>query len=136
MYGTNSSGYGAAVAKARYREVDVGAKVAGATPHGLIAVLYDELIKTLDTLAVGIGPNGTLARAGIIDRRARASSILLGLEGSLDHGQGGELAQGLQAVYREARRLIGAGIDARDPQLLRQAREMISEIAEAWAQIG
>lgn len=128
------SGY--AAAKARYRDIDIASKVEGASPHSLIAVLFEELAKTLDALAVGIGPNGVLSRAGVIERRGRANAILLGLEGSLDFAQGGDLARGLSAIYREARRLIAVGATERDPTALIQAREMIGEIAEAWGQIS
>src|ERR1700744_2475578 len=96
---------GYAAAKARYNSIDVDAKVEGATPHGLIAILYEELLKGLDTLAAGLSANGTLTRTGAIQRKARATGILKGLEGSLDHAQGGTLARDLATVYREARRL-------------------------------
>jgi flagellar protein FliS len=127
---------GYANARARYATIDIASKVEGASPHQLIAVLYEEVLKTLDTLAVGLAANGTLSREGLIQRRSRANSILLGLEGSLDHAQGGELARGLSAIYREARRLIGAGVTGHDPKSIIQAREMIAEIAVAWAKIG
>jgi flagellar protein FliS len=127
---------GYASARARYATIDLASKVEGASPHQLIAVLYDEVLKTLDTLAVGLAANGTLPREGVIQRRSRANSILLGLEGSLDHAQGGELARGLSAIYREARRMIGVGVTGHDPKLIIQAREMIAEIAAAWAKIG
>lgn len=126
----------AGYARKRYASVDLTSKVEGATPHQLIAVLYDEAMKTLDTLAAGMAANGVLTAEGIIQRRSRVSSILLGLEGSLDHSQGGELARGLSAIYREARRLVGEGTATRDPQPVIRAREMIAEIATAWAQIG
>jgi flagellar protein FliS len=126
----------AGYAHKRYAAVDLSSKVEGASPHQLITVLYDEALKTLDTLAAGMAANGVLTSEGIIQRRSRASSILLGLEGSLDHAQGGELSKGLSAIYREARRLIGEGAAARDPKPIMQARELISEIATAWAQIG
>ncbi len=129
-----TAGYGAA--KARYATIDLSSKVEGASPHQLISILYEELIKTLDTMAVGLAANGTLSRDGVIARRSRASAILMGLEGSLDHAQGGELAQGLAAIYREARRLIGEGAAQHDPKPIIQTREMIAEIAEAWARIG
>jgi flagellar secretion chaperone FliS len=130
MYAT--AGY----ARKRYASVDVSSKVEGASPHQLIAVLYDEAMKGLDTLAAGMAANGVLTSEGIIQRRSRVNGILLGLEGSLDHQQGGELSQNLRAVYREARRLLGEGTAARDPKPVIRAREMIAEIATAWAQIG
>ncbi len=129
-----STGY--AAAKQHYTTIDLGLKIEGASPHRLIAVLYEELLKTFDALAVGLAANGTLSRDGVIKRRSRANSILQGLEGSLDHGQGGEIAGGLAAIYREARRLIGVGATQSDPKPIIQAREMIAEIADAWARIG
>jgi flagellar protein FliS len=132
MYAT---GY-ASSAKKRYANVDIGARVEASSPHQLVVVLFEELIKNLDTLIVGLGANGTLNRSGVILRRARANTILLGLEGSLDRKQGGEIAAGLSSIYREARRLIAAGSDANDAEPIREARTMIAEISGAWAQIG
>lgn len=132
MYAT---GY-ASSAKKSYANIDIGARVEAASPHQLVSVLFEELLKNLDTLIVGLGANGTLNRSGVILRRARANTILLGLEGSLDRKQGGEIAAGLSAVYREARRLIAAGSDGNDPEPIREARAMIAEIAGAWAQIA
>ncbi len=129
-----SAGY--AAAKQQYATIDLGSKIEGASPHKLIAILYEELLKTLDTLAVGLAANGTLSREGVIKRRSHANSILQGLEGSLDHKQGGEIAQGLAAIYREARRLIGVAATQSDPKSIIQAREMIAEIADAWGRIG
>ncbi len=127
---------GYAAAKARYNTIDLASRVEGASPHRLIAVLYDELIKALDTLAVGLSANGTLTRSGAIQRKSRANAILLSLEGCLDHAQGGELARGLTAIYREARRLVDEGALGHDPMPIIQAREMITEISDAWARIG
>lgn len=136
MFGT----MGQAAARARYRDVDLGSKVEGASPHRLIAILFDELAKTLDTLAAmlarpaAVGASGAI-RPGLPEKRARANSILLGLEGSLDPA-GGALAQDLGRIYREARRLVGEGATAGDPAPIVRARAMIGEIAEAWAAIG
>ena len=129
-----SAGY--AAAKQRYATIDLSSNIEGASPHRLIAVLYEEVLKTLDALAVGLAANGTLSRDGVIKRRAHVNSILQGLEGSLDHRQGGEIAGGLAAIYREARRLVAQAAMQSDPKPIIQAREMIAEIADAWARIG
>ena len=100
---------GYAAAKARYSTIDIASKVEGATPHQLISVLYEELIKSLDTLVVGLSANGTLTRAGAIQRKARANAILFGLEGCLDHQQG-EIATGSSAARQRLGRGLGAGI--------------------------
>lgn len=132
MFG--NAGY--AAARARYRDIDIGSKVEGASPHRLIAILYEELLKTLDTIAAGLNAGSSANRPGMPERRGRTMSILMGLEGSLDHSQGGDLSQGLAAVYREARRLIGEGMREQDPKRIIQAREMVGEIADAWQRIG
>lgn len=132
MYAT---GY-ASSAKKSYANADIGARVEAASPHQLVAVLFEELLKNLDTLMVGMGPTGTLGRSALIVRRARINTILLGLEGSLDRSRGGEIAAGLSSIYREARRLIATGTDANEVDPIREARAMIGEIASAWSQIA
>jgi flagellar secretion chaperone FliS len=120
-------------AKARYQAVDVVSRVEGADPHALVAILYDELLKALDAMAVAAARRDIGQRG---DRQAKALRLLSGLETSLDFEQGGEIALGLARVYREARRLVIAAARDNDPDKIQQAREMIAGIADAWAQIG
>jgi flagellar protein FliS len=130
MYG-NPAG-----ARARYHTIDVGSQLDAASPHRLIAILYEELLKQFDTMIAGLRAGSTANRPGMPERRSRANTILMGLEASLDHGQGGDLSQGLAAIYREARRMLGEGMTANDPERVIEARDMIAEIADAWAAIG
>lgn len=123
---------GFAAARARYRDLDLTTKVEGASPHRLIAILFDELLKTLDTISACLASEAGALAVGLPQRRGRANAILLGLEGSLDHQNGGELSRGLAAVYREARRLLGEG----DAASVTAARALIGEISEAWSKIG
>jgi flagellar protein FliS len=41
-------------AKAGYQRVDVSSRVEGADPHQLVTILYDELIKSLEAMAVAV----------------------------------------------------------------------------------
>lgn len=120
-------------ARARYQSIDMTSRIEGATPHGLVAILFDELLKALDAMAVAIR-RGDIAQRGT--RQTRALSILHGLEGSLDFDKGGDIATGLAAIYREGRRLTIAGGRSNDADQVLQAREMLNEIASAWQQIG
>ena len=63
-------------------------------------------------------------------------SLLHGLESSLDYKRGGEIANNLGRIYREARRLLGPtpGMDRRTA--LTQARDMLATISGAWEAIG
>lgn len=119
-------------AYARYRDIDVAARVEGASPHALIAILFDELLKALDTMTAATS-SGDMARVNAA--QARAMSLLHGLEGGLDFDKGGEIARSLGTIYREARRLVGV-TGAERPAALAQAREMVADIAGAWTAIG
>ncbi|MDO6415849.1 flagellar export chaperone FliS [Sphingomonas sp. BIUV-7] len=130
MFGAPSR-YGAGTA-ARYRSVDVNARVEGASPHQLIVILFEELMKALDSLraAEAAGDRGRSAPL-----QSRALSILHGLETGLDMDKGGEIALSLAKIYREARRLLNTSGPTRDAAL-EQARTMLAEVAGAWMSIG
>ena len=116
---------------AHYRELDIAARVEGASPHGLIQIMLDEALKAIDTLRAIDRAGGHLP--GV---QSRTLSILHGLEAGLDFEKGGEIARSLATIYREARRLIGQPQGpARGPGL-EQARTMLAEIAAAWSAIG
>ena len=119
-------------AKARYQRVDVTSRVEGADSHELVAILYDELLKGLDAMAVSI-ERGDYVQRG--ERQSKALRLVSGLEASLDFDQGGEIAIGLARIYREARRLTIAAGRENDGAKVAQAREMLGEISEAWTQI-
>src|SRR3954470_9920607 len=118
---------------ANYRSVDLSSRIEGATPHQLVQVMYEELLKALDAMAFAT-PRGDYIQRG--QRQPRALRILTGLETSLDFDKGGEIAAGLVTIYREARRLVIAGGREGDAKHVAAARDMISEISSAWDAIG
>jgi flagellar protein FliS len=120
-------------ARARYLDVDVGSRIEGASPHRLIAILFEELDKALDALGVA-HERGDRGRA--LAAQGRALTILHGLETGLDFERGGEIATGLAAIYREARRQLQASQREHQPERTERVRAMIAEIAGAWAAIG
>lgn len=129
MFGAPSR-YGGA--QALYRDIDVAARVHGASPHGLVTIMFDELAKALDTLHAAETAPRPAPSAAV---QGRAVSILHGLEAALDHQRGGEIARNLARIYREARRLLATSGPARG-DAVDQARRMIGDIAGAWASIG
>ena len=120
-------------ARARYQDIDVGSRIEGATPHQLVAVMFEELLKSLDAMAVAVQRQDLLRRGRC---QSRALAILKGLENSLDFENGGDIAEGLASIYREATRLILAGGKSNDPAAVAAARQMVGEIASAWDAIG
>jgi flagellar secretion chaperone FliS len=119
-------------ARARYQNVDLNSRIEAANPHGLVAILFDELLKAIDALSVAMKAKDWGQRA---TRQSRVLSILHGLESSLDIEQGGEIAASLLSIYRECRRLVLAAGREHDPEHLTRAREMLAEIASAWESI-
>lgn len=116
-------------ASASYKSVDLVSRIEGASPHQLVQVMYEELLKALDAMAVASRRNDFTQRG---ERQSRALAILTGLETSLDFEKGGEIATGLVAIYREARRLVLAAGRENDASRIQQARDMLYEIASAW----
>lgn len=118
---------------ARYRDIDIASRVEGATPHGLILIMFDEVLKGIGTIQASEAAHD-LARRNAA--QARAVSLLHGLESSLDYTRGGEIAENLGRIYREARRLLGPTPGMDSQMALRQAHDILSTVSGAWAAIG
>ncbi|HYD14641.1 MAG TPA: flagellar export chaperone FliS [Allosphingosinicella sp.] len=118
---------------ARYQSVDIASRIEGATPHQLVQIMYEELLKALDAMAFATARGDYVQRG---QHQSKVLAVLTGLETSLDFDKGGQIAVDLVAIYREARRLVLAGGRDSDARLVTQAREMIQEIATAWDAIG
>ena len=119
--------------RARYQNVDLASRVESASPHGLVSILLDELMKSLEAMAAACSRRDWSQRG---TAQARALNMLNGLESSLDFEKGGEIAQSLASIYREARRLVVEGARDNDGGQVLRARTMIGEIASAWQSIG
>mgnify|MGYP003576456337 FL=1 len=116
-----------------YQTVDLNSRVGGATPHGLVELLYDDLLLALRQAAFAM-ERGQHERKS--ERVTRALSVLFALEGGLDFAKGGEVAASLSSLYRGARERVTRASIANDAQTVRDVAEGIAEIAAAWKQIG
>jgi flagellar protein FliS len=116
-------------ALAGYGRVSVEARVASATPHQLVAMLYQRLSALLREA-------GEAARTGNSARRLRATeralAIVDGLDATLDLDRGGGVAAALRQVYALLRDRLMAG-EARG---LREALDSVEAIGSAWAEIA
>jgi flagellar secretion chaperone FliS len=85
----------------QYQSLHLNSRIETADPHTLVALLYEELGRSL-AVAERSRVLGRLTNmAGQVDR---AQSILIALEASLDFEKGADLASNLAAVYRSMRR--------------------------------
>jgi flagellar protein FliS len=120
-------------AGASYQSIDLTSRIEGATPHQLVQIMYEELLKALDAMAVATARGDYVQRG---QRQSKALAILTSLETSIDYDKGGSIAVDLVTIYREARRLIVAAGRESDATLVTRARDMLHEIASAWSAIG
>lgn len=127
----SSQGY--ASAARRYAAIDTSSRVEGATPHQLVRILFEELLRAMDSATLAL-KGGDMAKA--TERQTRALTILHALESSLDFEKGGEIALSLATIYRESRRRMIRAIGDKDAAPMESARAFIADIASAWDQIA
>lgn len=122
-----------AVAKQHYRDMELQSRVASASPHGLVSLLYEELLRSIDLLAVTVARGSAVAGN---PHHAKALSIFVALESSIDFANGGDLALVLQRVYRSAVRALNDAARQNDIRQISELRSAISELAYAWAALA
>ncbi len=120
-------------AGAQYRQIDVSTRVEGASPHRLVAILYEELLISISTMGQAIRV-GDIARRG--ESQSRALSIVGGLESGLDFEKGGEIAQLMTTIYAEIKRLLIRAARTDDMTASDEARKLVAEIATTWNAIA
>ncbi len=118
---------------AQYQQLNVSSVVDSATPHELIEMLFEGAAARL-TKALGCIEHGDIeGRSASINATI---SILHGLQASLDHDRGGDLAGNLDELYGYmGRRLLRANAD-NDAAVLREVMDLLGTLREAWLAIG
>lgn len=117
-----------------YRQVSVQTGVHSASPHRLVAMLYEGL---LDALAQA---RGAIAEADIeLKGRAIGRALRIideGLRGTLDLERGGKIAADLDGLYAYVTtRLTHANL-RNDASALDECRNLIQPVHEAWTAIA
>ena len=117
---------------ASYGEVSVQAGTAYADSVQLIQMLFDGLLDSLAAAEGQIERNEIQAKG---ESLSRATRIVLGLQGSLDLEQGGEIAANLADLYDYCtRRLMHANLK-NDVEAVQEVKRLIGEIRDAWSQV-
>lgn len=125
--------FGARQAQA-YARVAVETQMDNASPHRLVAMLFDGLLDALAT-ASGAIRGGQLAAKGNALRRA-IGIVELGLKAGLNLEQGGALARDLNELYAYVlRRLTHANV-RNDADAVDECARLIHPLKTAWDEIG
>lgn len=112
-----------------YRSVDLDARVAAATPHALILMLFERLAAHLKAAEAAASQQQPAQRLLATEK---ALAIVDGLDMSLDQSRGGDVARSLHASYGLLRARL---TDGRAPALA-EARTMAEALGDAWRQIA
>jgi flagellar protein FliS len=112
-----------------YRNVHAASAVPYADGMQLIQMLFDGLVDSLSAA------EGEITRKNIIGKSKainRATSIIYGLQASLDFNKGAELARNLNELYEYmARRVMFANMH-NDINALLEVKGLVNEIRSAW----
>ena len=118
-----------------YRSTERNALVETEDPHKLVLVMFDALIKSLEIYAENID----VKKADLELRSkhfSRSLTIIYALQSSLDFEKGGEIADNLFQTYEFVRQMVISSIKTMDGTGPKRAISLLSEIREAWAQMG
>jgi len=118
-----------ALARDYYSQKQTTTVVSEASAHQLITLTLNKLKADLVLFCeTGEKIKTTSARVSVL-------SALQILQGSLDFEQGGDIAQNLYRIY-EYIKLCVSDIEQKDEQKLKICIQIVSEIVDAWEQIG
>ena len=112
-----------------YGDVKVTTGVASANNVQLIQMLFDGFLESLVAARGHIQHNNIQEKSKAI---ARASRIVLGLQGALDFEKGGDLANNLNELYSYVTRRLFHVNAQNDLVVLDEIFGLMKEIRDAW----
>jgi len=116
----------------QYQSVDLRATIETASPHKLISMLLDGALGSLAKA------KGSMERGDIQERTRhlnKASEIVVGLKGSLDIEQGGEVAANLNALYDYMISGIMTANRNSDVEKVQELMNLMLEIKQGWSEM-
>ena len=100
-----------------------------ASKEKLVVMLFDGALRHVDRAKRHLASNDV---PGVGEALSRAFAIVGELRSSLDHGQGGEIAENLERLYGFVQdRIVVANRD-REMAPLDEAREVLVTLKEGW----
>src|SRR3954468_9771651 len=128
MFGSRQTGVSA------YAKVGMETGVVAASPHKLIVMLFDGALVALNGALHGMR-NGDIGEKG----KSISKAIMIidsGLRAALDKKAGGEIAEGLDALYEYmSARLLTANLPHQH-EMLDEVHKLLADLRDAWNTIG
>lgn len=121
-------------AAAAYQSTGIETSVNGASPHQLIALLFDALQQALAAAHAAMLRKDIPTKAKQIVRAVRL--LEEGLKAGLDMEHGGDIARTLRTLYDYCtQRLTHANLH-NDAAAIEEVQRLVAPVADAWRQIG
>jgi len=116
----------------QYRTLDLQTRIEDASPHELINMLLQGARSHINSASHHLQHHRIKEKGEHI---GKTISIMSGLRGSLDHENGGQIAENLDKLYEYIEQiLLKANLDNNN-DLLTEANTLLSEIHQAWQEI-
>lgn len=127
------SSFGARSASA-YQQIGVQSVVTEASPHQLINMLFDGLLKSLSSARTAMQNRNVEEKIRHISKAQRI--IQEGLILGLDLEKGGELAENLLALYDYCAVKLTQANASNNVAFLDEVEHLMGPVAKSWAAIG
>lgn len=120
-------------AAAAYRRIAAVTSVDAASPHDLVGLLFDALLRNINAAQGALTRQDIAAKGEAIGKAVRI--IEEGLKAGLNLAEGGDIAANLQDVYSySVVRLTYANLH-NDLAALEEVQQLIEPIAQSWKSI-
>ena len=114
-----------------YANSEREAAVESDNPHALIAVMYDELLRSMNVFFNNLDKNkADLEARG--KALSRSLTIIYALQSSLNFEEGGEIAENLFRLYEYSRQQLLMSAKSEEEAGISTAIKSLSEIRDAW----
>ncbi|CAD5358438.1 flagellar protein potentiates polymerization [Enterobacter cancerogenus] len=117
-----------------YAQVDLHSQVTGASPHQLIAMLFDGAHNAILRANIYF-KTGNISKRGEMISKA-INIIDNGLRASLDHQRGGDIAQEMEMLYEYMSRTLLECNMRNDPGQLQLVDRLLMNLAKTWKEIA
>lgn len=115
-----------------YQQDALEASIYGASPVGLIVMLYEGAISALRKAQSEIARNNYIEKGHFI---GKSMEIINGLDNVLNLEKGGEVTANLRELYIYMKHRLGVANMKNDADILEEVITLLDELLDAWRQL-
>jgi len=119
--------------KKTYQDDALEMEVYGASPVGLIVMLYEGAIRAINQAKILMQHNQYAEKGRLINK---AVDIIEGLRVVLDHQNGKEISKNLEDLYAYSKYRLGIANMKNDPEILDEIAKLLGVILPAWQELA